>query len=121
MVTKNTFQRNLILNILKEKATHLTADKIYEAARKQLPSISLGTIYRNLKILTDQNKLSETKLLNYSVYEHNLKPHSHLICRRCGEIKDIQLNIKQPKVDKEFLIEQTKLTITGLCRFCKQF
>ncbi|HHT62823.1 MAG TPA: transcriptional repressor, partial [Clostridia bacterium] len=56
-----TKQRKTILEILRNTTCHPTADWIYEQARKVIPEISLGTIYRNLQILTQEEEIQELK------------------------------------------------------------
>ena len=48
-----TRQRKVILEELRREYNHPSADEVYEAVRKQLPRISLGTVYRKLEILRD--------------------------------------------------------------------
>ncbi|MFQ5901182.1 MAG: transcriptional repressor, partial [Thermodesulfobacteriota bacterium] len=47
--------RQIILNVLKGVKTHPTADWIYEELKKEIPNISLGTVYRNLTYLKENN------------------------------------------------------------------
>jgi Fur family peroxide stress response transcriptional regulator len=56
---KSSRQRDCILRILRSTKIHPTADWIYESARKDLPNISLGTVYRNLNLLRDEGKIKE--------------------------------------------------------------
>ena len=50
--TRMTRQRKLILEELRRMKSHPTADEIYSMVREKLPRISLGTVYRNLQLLT---------------------------------------------------------------------
>ena len=49
--SRSTKQRAAILEILRKSGFHPTAEAIYREARKVLPNISLGTVYRNLNFL----------------------------------------------------------------------
>ena len=51
-----TKQRKLILEVLRNTNTHPTADWIYEQVKKEIPNISLGTVYRNLRLLSEMGK-----------------------------------------------------------------
>lgn len=53
---RNTTQRNLILDIINNSCEHLTAEEVYEIARKSILNISLGTVYRDLNILVELQK-----------------------------------------------------------------
>jgi len=57
-----TLQRKTILNILRQTNSHPSADELYEMVRKQLPRISLGTVYRNLEILANMGIIQKLEL-----------------------------------------------------------
>ena len=62
MLMKYSRQRDLILSILRDSDTHPTADMIYDDARRKIPHISKGTVYRNLKLLIENKLISEIKI-----------------------------------------------------------
>ena len=65
-------QRDLIERIIKESMLHLTAEEIYKEARKEMPNISLGTVYRNLGNLVDEGKVRKLKTtLGYDIYDRS--------------------------------------------------
>ena len=116
-------QRAAIIEVLRSTTTHPTAQWIYEEVRKQLPNISLGTVYRNLSALS-----SEGDILHISVgdgFEHfdgDNSPHLHLHCRRCGKIADGALSGTTPRTIAEncgFLPETELYVITGVCKDCQ--
>ena len=84
-----TKQKKLILDILSSSGCHPTAEWIYQEARKVLPDISLGTVYRNLRSLKEEGKIQE---LNYgkafSRFDYNPGRHCHFICDICGQVFD---------------------------------
>jgi len=86
---RSTKQKRVIYEILANTDSHPTADWIYEQARQQIPTISLGTIYRNLQLMADENKILE---LNYgkgqSRFDGNPQPHYHFVCEKCGRVWD---------------------------------
>ncbi|MFZ3065496.1 MAG: transcriptional repressor [Nitrospirota bacterium] len=99
MITKETIsakirktkQREIILDVLKGTNIHPTADWIYEKVRQKMPNISLGTVYRNLKILRDMGELIEMDCGGaFSRFDANIKPHYHFTCQMCGKIMDIE-------------------------------
>lgn len=85
-----TKQRRVIKEILCNSKSHPTAEAIYVEARKRLPDISLGTVYRNLQVLLEENSIME---LNYgkgfSRFDGNIMPHYHFVCQDCGRVYDV--------------------------------
>lgn len=88
-----TQQRLIILDYLRSVTTHPTADDIYLAVRKQMPKISLGTVYRNLKFLVDHHYIIQLRADDDKThYDGNSNDHIHFICEKCGQIQDIMIN-----------------------------
>lgn len=102
-------QRELITEIIKGRKDHPTADMIYSSARELEPNISLGTVYRNLKLLADEGVIitleTEDKRLHY---DGDISRHSHFICSKCGKIVDL---FKPAKTPNE--LSELGLTVTG--------
>ncbi len=102
-------QRELITEIIKGRKDHPTADMIYTSARELEPNISLGTVYRNLKLLADEGVIitleTEDKRLHY---DGDISRHSHFICSKCGKIIDL---FKPAKTPNELV--ELGLTVTG--------
>ena len=95
---RKTKQRDLILKTLRNTDTHPTADWIYEQVKKEMPNISLGTVYRNLGILKDLGEIIELNYgSKYSRYDGNAENHYHFVCTECEKVTDI----KGCPVDKE--------------------
>ncbi len=123
---KVTPQRLTILDTL-NRYGHASIDEIYKEVKKIHLSISLATVYKNITSLL-QVKLIKELALNEakSKYEIIKEPHSHLICKKCGSIEDINLseqieqNASKLASAKEFAAEETELNIYGLCKNCKQ-
>lgn len=118
---RNTYQRQLILEILKSTTSHPTADWIYEQARKELPNISLGTVYRNLKILKEEGLIIELTDGKQSRFDARIDDHYHFKCEKCGAIYDIEpkdIQIKHSLEVKGFLIDTVDVNITGVCSKC---
>ena len=97
---------------------------IFTDIREQYPRISLGTVYRNLALLSELGEIRHLPLEDGADrYDGKMEPHSHFICRMCGEIQDL------PPVDSAFLkgsidgqfdgiIESSKVRFTGICARC---
>ena len=87
---RNTTQRNLILDIINNSCEHLTAEEVYEIARKSISNISLGTVYRNLNILVELQKIRKIKTFDGKDHYDKLHiKHNHFICLKCNKIFDI--------------------------------
>ena len=117
-------QRNSILELLRSTESHPTADWLYEKLKKKYPQLSLGTVYRNLSTLIDQEYIKKIHFgSTYDRFEANVKPHYHLICESCGKIQDFKMPIydelnKRAKQLTPFKIHHHKLEFFGLCENC---
>lgn len=124
--TRNTKQKKVILELLKGTDTHPTADWIYEEARKVLPDISLGTVYRNLRVLTENNVIQELNYgSSYSRYDGNPKEHYHFVCNECQRVFDVPLDVHyelERKVEEAtgWKVEMHRLEFYGVCADCQQ-
>jgi len=117
--------RERILELLRSTGIHPTADRIYEHLKKEIPQLSLGTVYRNLTILIEQGLVKKIHYgSTYDRFEANIEPHYHLICESCGKIRDFmipiydELNTKATQLT-EFTIHHHKLEFFGVCEDCK--
>lgn len=85
-----TRQRAVVLETLAGVNTHPTAAELYEMVRVELPSISPGTVYRNLNVLRDLGYVIE---LDYGPgaahYDARVEPHHHARCTQCGRVVDV--------------------------------
>ncbi len=120
MKLRNTAQRKEILNILKNTKTHPTAEWIYEEVQKIRSDISLGTVYRNLKVLREQGKILELHDGTKARYDGTIEPHAHFICEKCGDITDLSISGSLPKwVSLEnFRINSFLILLHGQCPEC---
>ncbi|MBI2341580.1 MAG: transcriptional repressor [Deltaproteobacteria bacterium] len=118
---RETRQRHKIFEILCSTKSHPTADWIYERVKKEFPKLSLGTVYRNLKILKEQSKIQELPFGDtYDRFDGNALPHPHFVCRKCGAVCDIELDL--PPISeasfKKYKIEGYSVTYYGVCEKC---
>ena len=87
---RDTKQRSLILEIVNNSYEHLSAEKIYDIAKKEMPNISLGTVYRNLNLLFENGNIRKIKSDDNIDHYDNLKnEHNHFICCKCNKIYDV--------------------------------
>lgn len=120
-----TKQRLSILDILRNTTAHPTAEEIYNMVKRQIPDISLGTVYRTLNILEELDLLQK---LTYGEsccrYDGNVDTHYHAICLNCGRVFDVD----EPVLDNlgerfsqktDFTITEHRLELYGYCKDCE--
>lgn len=122
---KRSQQRDLIKENLINRYDHPTADMVYQSIRQELPNISLGTVYRNLRFLVEQGLVLSLKFSDGKEhFDGHIEPHYHFVCEKCGSIEDIFMD----SIDDICQIASDKCSgdITGhityfygLCNECK--
>ena len=87
---RNTRQRQVILEELQKLTSHPTAPDLYGIVRKRLPKISLGTVYRNLELLTRHNVIKKLDLRgSVAHFDGNSTLHYHVRCSCCDQVDDL--------------------------------
>ena len=120
-IRRNSKQRQLILDTLKSVRCHPTAEDIFQMVREKNPTISLGTVYRNLNLLAEMGEILKLDLGVDSVhFDGTRQEHGHLVCRNCGQIEDLPCELSESVrslMEKELHreMETIYLTVTGLC------
>jgi len=119
-----TRQRKVILEELRKVNTHPSADEVYEMVRKRLPRISLGTVYRNLEILSESGDIQKLEPgCNLKRFDGNPSEHSHIRCIRCDRIADVpmvpgfEIDLEKVKAT-DFEITGHRLEFLGVCPQC---
>ncbi len=93
-------QRESIRECLKNRKDHPTADAVYVTISKEYPKISLGTVYRNLKLLADMGEIQRFSSGDGSEhFDYNTDPHYHFVCKTCGAIIDMPLELVRDTSD----------------------
>lgn len=116
-------QRQAVLRALQSTDRHPTAVQVYETVKKEIPNISLGTVYRNISQLLENGDIIRVSTEDESIhYDGNPKFHLHLCCRKCKTIYDLPLSEKvltDPAEQSGFSVEKASCTVSGVCRFCQ--
>ena len=115
-------QREMITDIIKGRCDHPTADMIYSTARERDPNVSLGTVYRNLKQLSDDGVIITLETVDKRLhYDGDTSRHSHFICTDCGRIIDLFKPAETPNELKELglTVSGEKCIYYGLCTDCQ--
>lgn len=90
--TKFSRQRQAILEYLCSTKEHPTADTVYTYVRERCPNISLGTVYRNLNLLTQEGEILRLTCGDGSDhFDGNPAPHYHFLCTECGAVWDLDM------------------------------
>ena len=119
-------QRELILRTVTASTTHPTADEIYMYVKKELPNISLGTVYRNLKVLAETGQIIRVSFPTSNDRYEGMKPgHHHGQCLHCHTIFDFELPelyAFDAKIAEEtgLLIEERTYVVDGICKSCAE-
>lgn len=126
MATRYSRQREALIEILKNTDSHPTADWIYNELRKLFPNISLATVYRNLRQLSEQGEI--LALLSGTEPEHYdgcTDDHYHFMCTDCKSVKDLDIDVL-PQLNSEvskktgFKVARHSLMFYGICSDCLQ-
>ncbi len=121
-----TPQRELLLSMLSETDTHLSADTLLTRVRKVYPRVNKSVVYRNLELLTELGLVSRVDFggghVEYEVHRH--PHHHHLVCRNChhmiGISSDTFADLQRQLADRYgFSADMDHLALFGLCHDCQ--
>ncbi len=121
-----TQQRKVVLEELQQMDNHPSADEIYEKVRLQLPRISLGTVYRNLEVLSELEEIQKLELSGaLKRFDWNTQKHYHIRCVSCNRVDDAPiapLNQLENELYEATVFEIIghNLEFTGLCPACSK-
>ena len=119
---KVTPQRQCVFRLLHGNEVHPTAEAIYAAAREEMPTISLRTVYQTLNDLTEMGEILALDLGTGSArFDPNVDSHHHLVCTRCGLVRDVYVRARVRLTDDQldgFVPDTTEVVIRGLCPDC---
>jgi len=120
---KITPQRIAVYEILLDSRNHPTVEEIYEEVKKRYPFVSLATVYRTVETLEQVGLAKKVCYWGSSArYDANTEDHHHLICVKCGAIKDIYIEdeLKLPSEAGGFRISGYSVNVYGLCPNCQK-
>lgn len=123
MTTKNTIQKQVVLNAVINMKNHPTAGEVYEKVSEDFPSISLATVYRNLNALASEGKIQKIFVADLpDRFDFTLEKHTHCACSVCGAVFDFPFNPEVPKEvfeNKDFIAKDFYFVINGVCKSCE--
>ena len=121
-----TKQRQAILRVIRESEEHLTANEVFDEARRLLPGISFATVYNSLRYLKNEGLIGEIRFgTDATRYDRKLSRHDHALCNKCGKLVDLELSIPVELIEaaaglSKFEAETIELTLRGLCPECSK-
>lgn len=119
-------QRECILNALRQTKRHPSASSIYDEVRREIPNISLGTVYRNLAELSAGGEILRIDAGDGTErYDGCAQPHYHMICRCCHAVSDVEIPYLSELDDRVARINGADIAFhsvlfSGTCEKCKK-
>ncbi len=116
-----TEQRRIVYEIVMNACNHPTAEQIYMEAKRIRPNIAIGTVYRNLGILSENGDILHIPIIDGpDRYDKTIRPHEHMVCTKCGHVVDAEIGdltsllATQTGLD----IRSYELNLKGICPEC---
>jgi Fur family transcriptional regulator, ferric uptake regulator len=121
-----TTQRRVILEELNKAASHPTAIEVYDLVSRRLPRIGLGTVYRNLELMTASGIIVKREIGGTQKrFDAVVEPHYHIRCTTCGRIDDIALEV-QSRINQtaaeasKYRVLGHHIEFCGICTKCSE-
>ena len=123
-----TGPRRAILEVLRGTETHPTAEWLHRLVRRRLPRVSLGTVYRNLRLFVAEGLVKELPG-PHARFDGNLREHHHFTCLACGRIADVDGPLTEPhsralvsRVASSggFSVTHHRIEFYGRCAACRK-
>jgi Fe2+/Zn2+ uptake regulation proteins len=120
-----TSQRVVMHRLVRDRARHLSAEELLSEASKQLPGVSLPTVYATLELF---EQLGVVRRVNGGggtlLWDTRADAHHHMICRRCGRIEDLETPLDLERARRAaarsgFEPDRAEVVVTGLCADCR--
>jgi len=121
---RTTRQLSAVLEAVRAERDHPTAQAVYKRVRRQIPAISRGTVYRNLRKLEVQQQVRSFRLADGPVlYDGVVVDHDHFVCERCGEVRDLEplgshRERRRELRDGGYVVDRETVTFYGTCPNC---
>lgn len=121
---KATPQRLAIIDLMYHHG-HISIEDLFQSIRQKFSSISLATLYKNVHTMMDVNLIREVKISGQKAkYEIEKAPHAHIICKQCGELKDIPYNpnsLLETSISlQNYKADDISIVISGICPECQK-
>ena len=118
-----TAPRRLILTVVRGTDSHPTAEWVHAEVRRRLPRVSLGTVYRNLRLLARHGLLHEIQQGPSIRFDARVDRHHHFTCAACGRIFDLAERVDarldaRVSAQTGFHVSHHRIDFYGLCAGC---
>ena len=126
MFKRNTIQRKLVLEAVNRLKSHATAEEVYDEVVREYPHISRGTVYRNLKQLSEAGEIRKLEVPGGADrYDHRTFSHYHVRCVKCGRVFDVEMDYiehleQSIRDDHGFIINGHDIMFRGICPECRE-
>ncbi len=126
MTFRMTSQRKIILDELCSRHDHPSAEDIYFAVRQRLPRISLGTVYRNLEIMSFRGVIRKIEISgNQKRFDCDVRQHHHIRCEVCGRVDDVTVENSGVMDSLKYSAPGYRITgynliFAGICEDCQK-
>lgn len=122
---RNTRQRQLVLDAVRSRCDHPTAEDIYLQVRETDERVSRGTVYRNLNLLTEAGVITTVKTPGTTRFDWRCDGHGHAVCRCCGAVADVMLPYddgldERAGLETGFSVDAHSLVFEGTCPACQR-
>ena len=123
---KYSKQREIIEKTVKSYVPHPSAGEVYDYLHPLYPNLSLGTVYRNLTLLSEKGVIRKLHMPDGSDrFDGVTADHAHVVCGRCGKVMDIETppasGLEDLVLEKTgYVMTGTQLLITGICQTCRE-
>ena len=122
-----TPQRVALVRLLAESEGHPSAARLYGQLKEQYPTMSLATVYKTLNLLKELDEVLELGFWDDDGRYDGKRPypHPHLICIRCRNIIDPDVNLADDLAQQVaqltgYQVLSHRLDFYGLCPACQQ-
>ena len=125
-IRKNSKKRQVILEALAATTAHPTAQELYQQLKPDYPDLSLGTVYRNLSLFSEQGDVMSVGVFRgQERFDACVTPHAHFICEGCGRVLDLPDSpppegyIEDLSKDMGLRVDGYEFKLRGLCDQCQ--
>jgi len=121
-------QRDLIMDYLAGTKSHPTAEEVYENVSRIEPNISLGTVYRNLNLLSDNKMIIRIHTQDgVDHFDADTRDHYHFYCTKCGRVYDLEMEmsaavrklVRKASEVTDCRVEGCMIYFHGICNNCE--
>ncbi len=119
---KCTPQRLAVYNYMHNNTCHPSVDDVWNFARQSISSITRESVYRILNEFSDAGILYRMDKIESAHYDSQTMPHGHLVCEKCGKVKDFCFTELPPLpagIPQESILH-IELRLAWICPACEK-